>query len=316
MQLEALKVFCDLASLRSFSKAAAVNQMSQPTVTRLIHQLEDRLGGALIDRSHRPLNLTVLGQAYHAGCKRLLEQYAELEASLRRGPSDELAVTVHVAAIYSVGLWDMGQYIERCAAEHPHAKVRIDYVHPKQVYERVLDGTAELGLISYPMRSRELVIVPWREEVMMVVCAPTHSLARLEAVQPRRLDSEKFVAFENGLAIRREVDHFLRRYEVGVEVVQEFDNIECIKRGIEVGSGIGILPEPTVRREVEAGTLRAIRLRGCRFSRPLGIIHRRHQQLSGAARGFVSLLRGGASESANGHHGNGAADGRAAGDRP
>jgi DNA-binding transcriptional LysR family regulator len=316
MHLEALKVFCDLASLRSFSKAAAANQMSQPTVTRLIHQLEDRLGGALIDRSHRPLNLTPLGQAYHAGCKRLLEQYAELEASLRRDRPDDLAVSIRVAAIYSVGLWDMGQYIERCAVEHPHARVRIDYLHPKQVYERVLDGTADLGLISYPARSRDLVIEPWRDEEMVVVCAPAHPLARLEAVQPRRLDGSKFVAFETGLAIRREVDHFLRRYEVGVEVVHEFDNIENIKRDIEADQGVGILPEPTVRREVLAGTLRAIRLRGCRLIRPLGIIHRRHQPLSSAARGFVGLLRCGTSAPSNGHNGNGSADGFPAGPRP
>src|SRR5437879_631529 len=145
MQLESLKVFCDLAGLRSFSKTAAANDMSQPTVTRVVQQLEERLGGELIDRSKRPLQLTDLGQAYHAGCKRILDQYLELEAALRQGPA-KVALTVRVAAIYSVGLWDMSQYIERFAQQYPHAEVRIDYLHPKQVYERVLNGAADLGL--------------------------------------------------------------------------------------------------------------------------------------------------------------------------
>jgi DNA-binding transcriptional LysR family regulator len=159
MQLEALKVFCDLAGLRSFSKAAEVNNLSQPTVTRLVHQLEERLGGLLIDRSKRPLQLTALGQAYYTGCKRLLEEYIELEASLRRDHAG-MALIVRIAAIYSVGLWDMGQYVERFEELYPHARVRIDYLHPKQVYERVLEGEAEFGLVSYPAGTRELDVLP------------------------------------------------------------------------------------------------------------------------------------------------------------
>jgi DNA-binding transcriptional LysR family regulator len=291
MQLEALKVFCDIATLRSFSKAAAVNEMSQPTVTRVVQQLEERLGGALIDRSRRPLQLTPLGQAYYTGCKRLLDEYADLEASLRRNGA-ALAVTVHVAAIYSVGLWDMGQYTERLTEQHPHAKVRMEYLHPKQVYEHVLDGTADLGLISYPSKARELVVHPWREEEMVVACPPGHPLANRDSVDPQQLNCEKLVAFDKGLVIRREVDHFLRQHGCVVEVAAEFDTIENIKQGIEVGAGIGILPEPTLRREVQAGTLRAVPLAGCRLVRPLGIIHRRNHSLSSAAQGLIDLHRG------------------------
>ena len=153
MQLEALKMFCDLASLRSFSKAAESNRISQPTVSRMIHQLEERLGGRLIDRSKRPLQLTAMGKTYYEGCKRLLEQYAELEATIRRDHFG-MAITVRVAAIYSVGLWDMGRYVNRFEERHPHAKVRIDYLHPDQVYERISDGTADIGLVSFPRRCK------------------------------------------------------------------------------------------------------------------------------------------------------------------
>jgi DNA-binding transcriptional LysR family regulator len=286
-----LKVFCDIASLRSFSKAAEVNELSQPTVSRLVHHLETRLGGELIDRSKRPLQLTSLGQAYYEGCKGLLEQYIELEASLRRAQSD-LALSVRVAAIYSVGLSDMGQYVERFGAQFPHAKVHMDYLHPDQVYARVLDGTADLGLVSFPSRSKELTVLSWREEEMVVACAPTHPLADNQRVRPSRLGGERFVGFDKGLVIRREVDRFLREHDVSVEVGLEFDNIENIKKGLEIGAGIALLPEPTLRQEVRAGTLSAVRLEGCRLVRPLGIIHRRQQRLSGAALGFIDLLRG------------------------
>ncbi len=300
--MEALKVFCDLAGMGSISKAAKANDMSQPTASRHVQQLEERLGGDLIDRSKRPLQLTPLGQSYYDGCKRLLDQYLELEASLRVGPA-EAALIVRVVALYSVGLWDMGQYVERFAEQYPHAKVRIEYLHPNQVYERVLNGTADLGLGSFPNRSRELTVLPWREEEMVVVCSPGHPLARSASVRPQRLGGEKFVAFDKGLVIRRKVDQFLRDHGVDVDISIEFDNIENIKKGIEAGAGIGLLPEPMLRAEAKAGTLRAIRLEGCKLIRPMGIIHRKHHALNGATKAFINLLRiNGARPISNGKH--------------
>src|SRR5262245_50966105 len=290
MPLEALKVFCDLAGLRSVSKAAKANGLSQPTATRVVRDLEKRLGGELIDRSTRPLQLTPLGQQYYDGCKQLLDSYLELEASLRRGTA-EASLTIRVVAIYSVGLWDMNQYIERFAVQFPHARVRIEYLHPNQVYTRVLDGTADLGLVSFPNRTKELAVLPWREEEMVLACAPSHPLARNGSVRPQKLNGLKFVAFDRGLVIRRKVDEFLREREVEVDVSIEFDNIENIKKGIEAGAGVAILPEPMLRAEVRAGTLKAIHLEGCRLKRPLGIMHRRHPPLNNAAKGSVGLLR-------------------------
>src|SRR5579862_5598162 len=141
MHMETIKVFCDLINLGSFSKAAKSNEISQPTVTRFVHQLEERLGGQLVDRSKRPLQPTALGQAYYEGCKRLLEQYTELEVSLRR-THGERALTARVAAIFSVGLGDMGHMIERFQDDNLHAKVQMEYLHPDKVYQRVRDELA------------------------------------------------------------------------------------------------------------------------------------------------------------------------------
>jgi DNA-binding transcriptional LysR family regulator len=308
MQLEALKVFCDIAIFRSFSKAAEANDLGQPAVSRIVHELEKRLGGTLIDRSKRPLQLTDLGQTYYEGCKKLLEQYFELEASLARGHAKRV-LTVRVAAIYSVGLGDMGQYVERFEAKHRHARAHIEYVHPNQVYKRVLDGTADFGLVSFPRPSKELVVQSWRDEEMVVACPPGHPLAALPAVPPARLNGEKFVAFDKGLVIRREVDRFLRDHGAAAEVALELDNIESIKKGIEEGIGLALLPEPMLRQEAQAGTIRVVKLLlgpgENRFVRPLGIIHRRHHQLGSAALGFIELLRANGNGSSASHNGNG-----------
>jgi DNA-binding transcriptional LysR family regulator len=302
MRLETMKVFCDLINSGSFSKAADANDLSQPTVSRFVHQLEERLGGQLVDRSKRPLQPTVLGQAYYEGCKRLLEQYTELELSLRQAQG-ERALTVRVAAIYSVGLGDMGQYVERFQVDNRNAKVQMEYLHPDQVYQRVRDDLADFGLVSFPTRSRELAVLNWREEEMVVVFAPGHSLARFKRINPARLNGEKYVAFDKRLVIRRKVDRFLRDQGVRTDVAFEFDSIENIKKAVEVGTGFALLPKPTIRQELQAGTLLSLRLDGARMVRPLGIIHRRQHKLGSATRAFIDLLRAeGTGPGRNGHH--------------
>jgi DNA-binding transcriptional LysR family regulator len=289
MQFESLKLFCDVIRNKSFSLAALENHVTQSAASQVVSQLEKRLGVLLINRE-RPLVPTHAGQLYYEGCKELVERYMELEASIRRVPP-ELPVTVQVAAIYSVGLGDMEQYVERFAAQHHHARVQIEYFHPAKVLEKVLDGTADLGLLSFPPRSRDLRVLPWREEEMLLTCSPQHPLARQTAIRPEQLTGEKYVGFSKELTIRRKVDQFLRKHGIEVEVAPELDNIESIKKAIEVSAGVALLPEPTLRREVQAGTLVAIPLLGCRFVRPLGIILRRHNKLSSSALHFTELLR-------------------------
>ena len=169
---------------------------------------------------------------------------------------------MQVAAIYSVGLGDMGQFVERFQAQQPGSQVHVEYLHPDRVYEKVLDGTADFGLVSFPRKTRDLNALPWRDEEMVLACAPDHPLALYKTVEPPQLDGVKFVGFDRELTIRREVDRFLREQGVTVEVVMEFDNIENIKKAVEISAGVALLPEPTLRREVQAGTLAARPLLG------------------------------------------------------
>jgi DNA-binding transcriptional LysR family regulator len=289
MQLEALKIYCDVARCRSFSLAAHTSGITQSAVSQIVSQLEKRMRVQLIDRSTRPLQLTPLGLSYYEGCKTVLEQYDELEARIKSAKI-EITGTATVAAIYSVGLSDMDQFVQRFQALLPRAQVRIDYVHPDRVYERVMDGTADLGLVSYPKKTPHLVAVNWREEEMVLACAPKHPLASRLALPIEALDGQRYVHFARNLGVRRRVDKFLRAQHVAVDVVAEFDSIENIKQAVSIGAGVALLPEPTIRREVQARTLSAVPLFGCQLTRPLAIVHRRGQRLSAAAKRFMDLL--------------------------
>jgi DNA-binding transcriptional LysR family regulator len=315
MQLEFLQIFCDVARHRSFSQAAAANKLSQSAVSQIVLQLERRLGVQFIDRSTRPLQLTSLGQVYYEGCRELVEQYRELEAAIRHAQT-QIDATVQVAAIYSVGLGDMGNLVEQFSAKYPGAKVHVEFLHPDRVYERVQEGTADFGLVSFPRKSRELSVLPWRDEEMVLTCAPGHPLAAFKSIKPGQLEGAKYIGFDRELVICRQVERFLREHGVSVEIVMEFDNIENIKKAIEISAGVALLPEPTLRREVEAGTLVARPLAGARLVRPLGILQNRHHKLTTTVLRFMDLLRqtddslaGADGNSADDHPQNGRANG-------
>lgn len=289
MQIAALKVFCDVARHRSFSLAASANNITQSAVSQTVSHLEDHLQVKLVDRSTRPLQLTAQGQNYYDGVKHLLERYFELE-SLIRNERGMVAGPVAVAAISSVGLTDIDTYTARFQSESPDAKVHFEYLHPDKVYQRVLDGSVDLGLVSFPRKLPNLRVVPWKEEEMVVACSPRHPLAAKSSVQVRELDGQQYVHFHKDLMIRRKVDAFLREHQVTVDVKVEFDSIEIIKDVVEGGNGVALLPEPTLRREVKSRTLAALPLADCRFRRPLAIIHRNRPAPSSAARRLIELL--------------------------
>jgi DNA-binding transcriptional LysR family regulator len=159
------------------------------------------------------------------------------------------------------------------------------------VYEAVEKDHADLGLVSYPRASRSLEAIGWREEPMVLVCAPGHRLARFSSIALADLDGENVIGFDSDLTIRREIDRVLAMHDAEVRVVMEFDNIETIKRAIEIDAGVALLPEPTVVREVEAGTLASVPLACDDLVRPLGIIHRRGKELASTARRFIDLLQ-------------------------
>lgn len=290
MHLRFVEIFCDVALRRSFSKGAAAHQVSQSSASQAVHLLEKRLGTRLIDRSKRPLELTPAGQIYLDGCREVLERYRALEDQVRR-TEDRVEGVVRVAAIYSVGLMQMELYVKRFAELYPEAELRLEYLHPDKVYAQLHDDEADLGLVSFPKNGGEFVSLDWQEQSMVLVAPPDHPLAGRKSISISDLNDEAYVGFTTDLTIRREVDRRLKKHKVSVNVVHEFDNIENIKRAIEIGSGVALLPLPAVRQETAAGSLAAVPLSDVLFYRPLGIVHKRHKQLSHAATKLIELLQ-------------------------
>jgi DNA-binding transcriptional LysR family regulator len=295
MQLRNAELFCDVVACRSFSKAAERRQVSQPAVSQALHQLEEHLGAVLIDRSKRPFELTPAGEIYYEGCRRLLDGFRKVEDRVQE-LGDCVAGRVRVASIYSVGLLQMAGLVERFRGRYPEVSLQLAYSSAEGIYDQIHREEADLGIVSFPKDGGEVSSIPWRDEEMVLTVPVDHRLADRVAVRWEDLDGEAFVGFESVQRIRRQIDRWLKDARVSVTVVHTFDNIENIKRAVEIGVGVSILPLATVRREVEHGFLRALPFKEGKVYRPLGIIHKRHKHLSKAAERFVEMLHEDAAE--------------------
>jgi DNA-binding transcriptional LysR family regulator len=289
MNIETLRIFCDVVQHQSFSRGANANEVSQSAATQSVHRVEKHFGIKLVDRSKRPFVLTLEGQACYEGFREVLELYDSVEAQLR-SMRMEISGSVRVAAIYSIGLHDMSRAMQEFMRNYPKAKIRLEYLRPTKVYDAVVNAEVDLGIVSYPQASADLEVIPLRSEKMVVVCHLTHPLTKHNVVAAEQLHGEDFVAFDRDLHIRKEIDRYLRQHSVSQRVAMEFDNIETIKQAVQIGTGISILPEPTVRAEAKAGTLVSIRLAEA-LCRPIGIIHRQRKVFTPTATKFIEMLR-------------------------
>lgn len=290
MQLETLKAFCDLVESGSFTRAAELNFVSQSAVSQQVRALEQRFERRLVERGGGlRVEPTAAGRLLYEEGKLILARLRALEAELRE-PGGAMAGTVRVATVYSVGLHALPPHVKQFLREHPKVQIQVEYSRTDRVVEACLSGQIDLGIVAFPTRRRQLEVISLRDEELVVVVSPEHRLARRQTATWASLRGEAFVAFDRSVPTRRAIDRALRRHGVTVRITTEFDNIETIKRSVEAGLGVSIVPEDTVKNEVRAGTLVALPLGDERLMRPVGIIHRRRRELSAPARAFADLL--------------------------
>jgi DNA-binding transcriptional LysR family regulator len=288
---ENIKLFRDIAQSHSFSRGAELNGLSQSAASQHVQELERALNVELLDRSTRPLAVTPAGRLYLEFCRDILRRKDDFETALQR-LREEVEGTLRVASIYSVGLSEMVELEREFARRQPEARLEVQYLRPERIYDAVLAGESDLGLISYPEARRDITVIPWRKEDMVLAVAPAHPLAQTGgSISPRALSGTDFIAFDDDLPIRRHLDKFLKEHGVAVNVALHFDNIQMIKEAVTHNVGISIMPFRTMREDIAQGRLAAVRIADATLFRPLGIIHRKKKRFHGVAQAFMDLLR-------------------------
>src|SRR2546425_30352 len=225
MQIESLKVFCDLAETESFTKAAQINQVTQSAVSQQISSLERQFKSLLIERSKKKFRLTREGQVLYEYSKQIIQTFEALHSRLQE------------------------------------------------------------------IKDSKLEIVPLRRDNMVLICHPQHALAKFKTVKLNAIIGQKFIAFEPDIPTRKAIDRILKDQNVAVQPVMEFDNIETVKRAVEIDAGISIVPQGTIMQEITKQTLAAVQFEDAQFFRQLAAIYKKNKVLSPAIKQFLSILK-------------------------
>ena len=233
MQFESLKVFCDLAETESFTKTAQINNVSQSAVSQTITALERHFNSLLIERSKKNFRLTSEGEVLYHHSKELLQTYDAIHNRMQE-IKQVISGDIRIATVYSLGLHDLPPYVKRFMKDYPEVNIHVEYRRANQVYEGVLGNIVDLGLVAYPIADAKLDIIPLRKDRLVLACHPQHPFAKLKAVKVKALNGQKFISFEPDIPTRKALDKVLKGQGVTVQHVMEFDNIETVKRAIEL----------------------------------------------------------------------------------
>ncbi len=290
MQIESLKMFCDLADTQSFTKAAQLNGVTQSAISQQMTMLERIFKSLLVERSKKQFRLTPEGQVLYDYGKQILQLHGSLDSKLLE-LKDVISGTIRVATIYSIGLHDLPPCIKKFMKSYPTMNIHVEYRSANQVYEDILSNAAELGLIAYPIRDSKLEIVPLRKEPLVLVCHPQHPFTKHKSIKLKLLNGQKFISFEPDTPTRQALDKILRQHGVEVKHAMEFDNVETVKRAVEIDAGISIMPQGAVVQEIDKGTLATVAIADGEFYRPLAVIYKRSRVLSPAMKQFLSILK-------------------------
>jgi DNA-binding transcriptional LysR family regulator len=289
MQIENFKIFADLVETKSFSKSAKLNSITQSAVSQQARAMERHFKSLLVDRSQKQFQLTREGQRVYESAKDVLHAYDTLLSELQE-MKKVVSGTIRISTIYSIGLHELPAYIKKFLHDFPSVNVRVEYRRSNLVYEDILHNCVDFGLVAFPAKIRQIENIPFRNDQLIVICSPQHPLAKRTEVSVMELAGQKFIGFDPDIPTRKAVDQIFRDHKIEIETVMEFDNIETVKRAVEIDHGIAIVPQATILQEQKQGTLSVLRLKGGEFTRPLAILHRKGRVLTPAMKKFIETL--------------------------
>jgi DNA-binding transcriptional LysR family regulator len=288
LDLVQMETFLAVADERSFSRAASRLHRTQPAVSQAIAKLESELGEVLFDRSSRDGTLTDAGEVLRDYASKLLNLRGEAAGalaelrSLHRGRLN-LAANEYTC-LYLLPLLD------EFRKKNPRIKLAVQRTLASRISDEVLMHSVELGVLSFRPEDAQLKsTVVYRDELAFVV-NPRHPLAREEKVSIRQLGAQNFIAHNVASPQRQKVIQTFRKHKTPLNMGVELPSLEAIKRFVEMGNGVALVPGLTVRPELESGALVRVKIPELQIERRLRLVHRRQASLSHAALAFLKVV--------------------------
>jgi DNA-binding transcriptional LysR family regulator len=289
VQLQDLNAFIAVASDRSFSKAAKKLHRTQPAISQAIRRLEDELGDKLFDRTSRNGALTEAGALLQEHATRLLRLAAEAEAAVRelqqvrRG---RVVIGANEAAVHS-----LLPIVDRFTREHPHARVEVRRVASRQIATELLERSLDFGVLTFQPPDKGLQSVSLGSDELVMLANPTHRLASKTRVTIEEVGREIVIAHNDPSPARDRVLRVYERRHAPINIQIALPSLDGIKRAVEMGLGVAVLPRRCALSEIARGHLVAVKVPELSLPRSIRFVFRKTGELSRAAAAFLELVR-------------------------
>ena len=289
MDLAELQVFLTVASERSFSKAAARLHRTQPAVSQAIRRLEDHLGERLFDRAAKDGKLTEAGRVlldYAQRLMRLAEEADSAVRELRDLQRGRVLVGANEAAVHVVL-----PVVELFRQAHPRVQVDIRRVPSRQIGVEVLQRSLDVGVLSFPPAEKGLASVLIGDDELVMLTAPSHPLANRAQVTMAEFGRQNVIAHNEASPARERVLRLFEQRHEQLNITLALPSLDGIKRAVEVGLGVALLPRRCAIAEITSGRLCAVPVAQVRLPRHLRLVYPEQAQLSHAAQAFIEVAR-------------------------
>jgi LysR family transcriptional regulator, transcriptional activator of the cysJI operon len=292
MNIESLQMFCLVVDEGSISQAARLSYVSQPAVTRQIHQLENFYGALLFDRSDGKLKVTGAGKMLYPFAKSIVHDFHRSKESMKQAMG-EYHTTLHVGASFTIGEYLLPSLLGRYKKQTPDIKVTLTIKNTPGVLEDLSNDVIDMALVEGLVENKEFTVEKFADDELIVICSPEHVWG--EQIQIEELINERMIWRESGSGTRLIVENSLREYGIleNMESYMELGSTQAIKSAVEAGLGISILPRLTVARELKLGLLREVDIEGVSIFRNLWLVKKQQRFNKIGVSQFLEFIQNG-----------------------
>jgi LysR family transcriptional regulator, transcriptional activator of the cysJI operon len=292
LNIESLQMFCLVVDEGSISQAARLSYVSQPAVTRQIHQLENFYGALLFDRSDGKLKVTVAGKMLYPFAKSIVHDFHRSKESIKQAMG-EYHTNLHVGASFTIGEYLLPSLLGRYKKQTPDIKVTLTIKNTPGVLEDLSDDVIDMALVEGLVENKEFIVEKFADDELIVVCSSEHVWG--EQIQIEELINERMIWRESGSGTRLIVENSLREHGIveKMESYMELGSTQAIKSAVEAGLGISILPRLTVARELKLGLLREVGIEGVTISRNLWLVKKQQRFNKIGVSQFLEFIQNG-----------------------
>ncbi|MDI7260194.1 MAG: selenium metabolism-associated LysR family transcriptional regulator [Thermodesulfobacteriota bacterium] len=288
MNLNQLWIFYNVAKLKGFSLAAEALFLTQPSISTQVKLLENSYNIKLFERFGKKIELTNHGQVLFSYAEKIFNLTQEADSVIEdlkgmKGGNLKIDTSLTLGAYY------LSDILTAFNLKFPNIKIQMRVGNTQKVVENVLTFKTDLGFIGQIESHEKLVVLPFIEEELVIIVPPSHEFAGQKTIKLSRLNGQPFIMRGKGSMTREEVEKIFKKERLSVNVRMELESNEAIKRAVEDGLGISIISANVVKREVEAGLLKIVRLSGEKVTRNFSIIYHKDKYLSNIIQSFLKI---------------------------